>query len=187
MKQQIEIIRSNRKTISIEIKKDLIIVVRCPKRMSECDVASFIRKKSSWIEKNLQKIQSCVTEHETLQFPSYSQEEFDLLRKSAKEIITQRVNYYAPLIGVSFSRITIRKQKTRWGSCSSLKNLNFNWLLVLCPKEVLDYVVVHELCHLLYMNHSKRFWECVERHYPDYRAQCLWLKKSGSLLIHHYK
>ena len=90
-----------------------------------------------------------------------------------------RVAYYAEKLGVSYGKITLRQQKTRWGSCSSEKNLNFNWKLILAPPEVLDYVVVHELCHLKEMNHSKAFWDEVGKVMPNYETHKLWLKENG--------
>ncbi|MDY3888895.1 MAG: M48 family metallopeptidase, partial [Agathobacter sp.] len=89
------------------------------------------------------------------------------------EYIPKRVAYFADIMGVDYGRITIRMQKTRWGSCSSKGNLNFNCLLMLAPPEVIDYVVVHELCHRKEMNHSKAFWREVERVLPDYRSRKL--------------
>lgn len=84
---------------------------------------------------------------------------------------------------MTYGRISIRKQKTRWGSCSREGNLNFNSLLMMAPPEVLDYVVVHELCHRLEMNHSARFWAQVEKVIPDYRKPRKWLKEHGSQLM----
>ena len=109
------------------------------------------------------------------------------LRKQAKEYFPQRVAYYADLLGVHPGRITIRCQKTRWGSCSSKGNLNFNCLLMLTPPEVIDSVVVHEVCHLLEMNHSKRFYEHVYRVYPEYKKHHSWLKKHGPELMARVK
>jgi predicted metal-dependent hydrolase len=86
-------------------------------------------------------------------------------------------------MGISYGRITVRSQHTRWGSCSAKGNLNFNCLLMLVPQEVLDYVVVHELCHRKELNHSARFWAQVERILPDYRIHRKWLKDHGSALI----
>ncbi len=86
-------------------------------------------------------------------------------------------------MGVSYGRITIRSQRTRWGSCSSKGNLNFNCLLLLCPEAVQDYVVVHELCHRKELNHSPKFWAEVERICPDYKTHRKWLKENGSSLI----
>ena len=94
-----------------------------------------------------------------------------------------RVAYYAEKLGVSYGKITLRQQKTRWGSCAANGKLNFNWLLILAPPEVLDYVVVHELCHRMEMNHSQAFWKEVEKILPDYRERQKWLKDNGWRLM----
>ena len=98
-------------------------------------------------------------------------------RELARQRITRRVEYFAPLVGVTYNRIFIKEQKTRWGSCSSLGNLNFNWKLILLNEELLDYVVVHELAHRKQMNHSPTFWVEVERVLPDYRERRRRLKE----------
>ncbi|MFQ6806099.1 MAG: M48 family metallopeptidase [Lachnospiraceae bacterium] len=98
-------------------------------------------------------------------------------RELARQRITLRVEYFAPLVGVTYNRIFIKEQKTRWGSCSSLGNLNFNWKLILLDEESLDYVVVHELAHRKQMNHSPTFWAEVERVLPDYRERRRRLKE----------
>ena len=112
-----------------------------------------------------------------------SDEEVAKLTAEAKRVIPERVAYYAPIVGVSYGRVTIRHQKTRWGSCSAKGNLNFNCLLMLTPPEVLDSVVVHELCHRKEMNHSKRFYAEVYRVFPDYDKWDKWLKKNGKSII----
>ncbi len=112
-----------------------------------------------------------------------SAEDIRALAAEALEVIPKRVAYYAPLMGVTCNRITIRNQKTRWGSCSSKGNLNFNCLLMLCPPEVIDSVVVHELAHRREMNHSKRFYAHVLRVYPEYYKWNKWLKDNGPALI----
>lgn len=101
-------------------------------------------------------------------------------RKSGKQVIEGRALYFAEMMGVTFGRITLRDQKTRWGSCSKEGNLNFNWRLLLMPPEYLDYVVVHELAHRKHMDHSREFWSEVERIYPRYRKLRKWLKDNGS-------
>ena len=98
-------------------------------------------------------------------------------------LIPARVAYYAAQIGVSYGRITIRCQRTRWGSCSSAGNLNFNCLLLLAPPRVLDSVVVHELCHRKQMNHSAAFYREVYRVFPDYDRCRLWLRENGGALL----
>lgn len=92
-------------------------------------------------------------------------------RKEARMIIEQRVQHYSSQISSNYNNIYIKEQKTRWGSCSSKGNLNFNWKVVKKPLEVIDYLVVHEMCHLLYMNHSRQFWQKVESVLPDYRER----------------
>ncbi|MDO4357600.1 MAG: SprT family zinc-dependent metalloprotease [Clostridia bacterium] len=97
-------------------------------------------------------------------------------------LIRGLIAVHAPALGVSPGRIAIREQKSRWGSCSSRGNLNFNWKLMLAPPEALEYVVVHELCHLIEFNHSARFWRLVESRMPEYEGAKKWLKDNGAKL-----
>ena len=105
----------------------------------------------------------------------------DLIERACRTI-DDRLRFYAPIVGRFPNHVTVREQKTRWGSCSSLGNLNFNWKLIMAPPHALDYVVVHELCHLFELNHKKQFWALVERVLPDYRESKKWLKENGRLL-----
>ena len=98
------------------------------------------------------------------------------LSTAALTRIRERLDYYAPRIGRVPGRIAIREQKSRWGSCSSKGNLNFNWKLIMAPPQALDYVVIHELCHLHEFNHSPRFWTLVAGQMPDYEVWKKWLK-----------
>jgi len=104
------------------------------------------------------------------------------LSRRALMRIREKLGEYAPKIGVEFGRVAIRDQKSRWGSCSAKHNLNFNWKLIMAPPEALEYVVIHELCHLIEFNHSARFWGLVERQMPEYEAWKKWLKAHGSEL-----
>ncbi len=104
-------------------------------------------------------------------------------RRAARELVTMVAEEEAEALGVSFSRIEVRGQRTRWGSCSARGTLSFNWRLVLAPFEVLDYVVVHELCHLREPNHSPRFWRLVAERRPGWRAQRDWLRAHGAELL----
>ena len=101
----------------------------------------------------------------------------------ALERIRERLDVYIPRIGRQPGRVTIREQKTRWGSCSSKNNLNFNWKLIMAPPPVLDYVVIHELCHLHEFNHSPRFWQLVEAQMPEYESWKKWLKNHGREMV----
>jgi len=181
MKQTIKLIRSNRKTISLEITPLGQVLVRAPRHMPEAEIRKFVEEKSSWLAKHLQKQQEDLA---SLQAEGkFTDQEIERLVKLAKQVIPEKVAYYARLMGVTYGRITIRKQKTRWGSCSREGNLNFNCLLIMAPPEVLDYVVVHELSHRLEMNHSPRFWAQVEKVIPDYRNPRKWLKEHGSQMM----
>jgi len=101
------------------------------------------------------------------------------LSKLALEKIREALMLYAPTVNREYGRVTIREQKTRWGSCSTKKNLNFNWKLILAPKEALHYVVIHELCHLIHFNHSEKFWKEVKARMPEYDIWRKWLKANG--------
>ena len=103
-------------------------------------------------------------------------------RKAARDTFTARVAYYHQFTGGNYTSITIRDQKSRWGSCSSRGTLSFNYRLIFAPLKVLDYVVVHELCHLSHMNHSKDFWSMVETVMPEYKVYKSWLREHGQEL-----
>ena len=104
------------------------------------------------------------------------------LSEEALKEIRRLIAIHAPELGVQPGRIAIREQKSRWGSCSDRHNLNFNWKLMLAPPEALEYVVIHELCHLIEFNHSARFWRLVESRMPDYESPKKWLKENGRML-----
>ena len=171
------LVRSNRKTISIVIRPTGEVEVRCPKRCSKRDVEAFLVSKEAWIQGHLEKIA------ERPAVTALSETEQKALAKLAAQVLPSKVQHFAAVIGVSYGRITIRSQRTRWGSCSAKGNLNFNCLLMLCPEEVMDYVVIHELCHRKEMNHSPAFWAEVETYCPDYRIHRKWLKENGASLI----
>lgn len=177
----VEIIRSSRRTLGIQVTKDGRVVARAPLKMPEKTIQDFLNSKADWIEKHLRKIQE--TEHKLEELQPFTYEEIQQMAEKALKIIPERVKYYAPLIGVTYGKITIRNQKTRWGSCSGKGNLNFNCLLVMTPAEVLDSVVVHELCHRKHMDHSKDFYAEVYWVFPEYDKCNKWLKENGSLLI----
>jgi predicted metal-dependent hydrolase len=100
-------------------------------------------------------------------------------RREARARISLLAQSEAAALGVSYSRLTLRDQRSRWGSCSSAGALSFNWRLVLAPHDVLDYVVVHEVCHLVELNHGPAFWRLVEKRRPDYVASKQWLDDHG--------
>ena len=168
------LIRTDRKSIGIQITADGV-VVRAPKRLSAAEIDRFVQSKRSWIEGHLSKIPAPQ--------PKFTPTEIEALAQKALTVIPDRVRHFAPMVGVTYGRITIRNQRSRWGSCSGKGNLNFNCLLMLTPSFCLDYVVVHELCHRLEMNHSPAFWALVAQHCPDYAQLRRWLKTNGSAIL----
>ena len=180
----IKIIRSNRKSLEIQIKPDLSVTVRAPLRASEKRIRKFIEERQDWIYRNLAKMQERISENEK-NIP-LNDAQIKQLAQEAKEDLPIRVEKYADIIGVNYGRITIRCQKTRWGSCSAKGNLNFNCLLMLMPETVRDYVVIHELCHRKEMNHSKAFWQLVESVMPDYKKYRKYLKDNSFVIQEVY-
>ena len=165
-------IRSRRKTIAIQIDREGQVIVRTPYGITKRQVEEFLDEKKDWILQTRQRVEKRKTEQILI---SEEVRREDIER--AKRIFPERTAYFAKRMGVDYGRITIREQKTRWGSCSSTGNLNFNWKLVLLAPELLDYVVVHELAHRREMNHSKNFWKIVEAELPDYRERRRRLKE----------
>jgi predicted metal-dependent hydrolase len=104
-------------------------------------------------------------------------------RAQARQILNDRVNSYANQYSFQFKKIGITSARTRWGSCSPNGSLNFSWRLIMAPIEAIDYVVVHELVHTIFHNHSKRFWKKVEKVMPDYKERRKWLRKNGPGLM----
>lgn len=184
MECEIKVIRSSRRSIALEIRPDLQVWVRAPYRASNREIRQFVSEKSDWLAKHLAMARKRKAEQErSPREPALTMEEIRKLADEATRVIPERVRYYAPIVGVDYGRITIRNQRTRWGSCSGKGNLNFNCLLMKAPPEVMDYVVVHELCHRKEMNHSSRFWAEVERVLPEYRKARGWLKENGGKII----
>ncbi len=179
--KHIEIRRSNRRTLSLEVTPDARVLVRVPLFVSRAEIERFVMSKRTWIEKSLQKVMD--RQDEKNKSGTLTEKERKLLVAKAKEVFSDKVAHYAQLVGVTYGRITIRTQKTRWGSCSSQGNLNFNSLLLFAPEAVQDYVVVHELCHRKEMNHSERFWREVAKVVPDYKVHKKWLKDYGSKIM----
>ncbi|MCR5503733.1 MAG: M48 family metallopeptidase [Lachnospiraceae bacterium] len=186
MNIEYRIVRSKRKTVGIEIGPDAAVTVRAPERVSLREIERILTEKEAWILKNRRRILNRL-EEEAGRPPEETEkltaEEVRQLKRKAMVVIPERVRYYAPILHVSYGRISIRTQHSRWGSCSSKGNLNFNCLLMLMPPEVVDYIVVHELAHRLEMNHSPRFYGIVAGILPNYREMEKYLKNEGAALM----
>ena len=167
-----EVVRSSRKTLALQITPDGRLILRLPYRTPIRAAMEFVSEHEDWVGKNYRK-----TVEQQKEKLVYSAEEIRAYMEKLRPVLSHRAAYFAELLGVNYGRITIRDQKTRWGSCSARGNLNFNWRLALLPDELLDYVVVHELAHRLEMNHSERFWAQVGRVLPDYKERRKRLKE----------
>ena len=172
-----KIIRSNRKTFALQVKPKEGLIVRAPHSATEEQIEKIVNNHKAWIEKHLKAMEE--RQKKLASVGKLTIDDVRSLAEKALKYIPERVRHYAPLLGVTYGRITIRNQRSRRGSCSSKKNLNFNCLLMLMPPEVIDSVVVHELCHLKEMNHSGRFYAEVLRVFPDYWKCEDWLKENG--------
>lgn len=180
----VEIIRSRRKTYSISVDQDGRVTMRAPLRAPKSEIQRLLTEREDWIRWHVEKMKRNREKLEESDIPSLTEAGLNRLTEEARAYLPGRVAYYASVMGISYGRITIRHQKSRWGSCSSAGNLNFNCLLMLAPAEVIDYVVVHELCHRRYMNHSREFWDEVGKYMPDYKEKEKWLKDHGRELMY---
>ena len=168
---EFEIIYSNRKTISITVKEGRVIV-RSPSFVSRRRIVEFIDKNRDWIEKRLE-----ISKNQKDPIADMTEDEIKDLRESARGILTAKTEKYAKIMNLKYGRITITGAKTRYGSCSSKGNISYSYRLMLCPEPAIDYVVVHELAHLVEMNHSHRFYAVIKRVLPDYKDRIKLLKK----------
>lgn len=164
---EIQIINTRKKTVSLEVKRDGSVIVRAPLRMPQREIQEFIDSHRGWIEHKCRLMEKRRTQSVSTGAPpvdEISEKEWNKIR----EAFADRVDYYCKKMDVQVGRITIRNQKTRWGSCSARGNVNFNYQLYYMPPELMDYVIVHELAHRRHMDHSALFWAEVERYCPEY-------------------
>lgn len=216
-----EIIRSKRKTLSIQITRDARLVVRSPMRISKARIDAFVESHAAWIEKYMRKTEKDYTAKREFSFSDgesmyFLGEELKIrtdayikdvqiidsemliserislecrknavtkyLVRQAKLLLSKRVIAFAPRLGVEPQAVTITSAKTRWGSCSGNNRLSFSFRLMMLPAEQIDYVVVHELAHILEHNHSDRFYAHIARVLPDYRQRQAVLKEFAKRL-----
>lgn len=211
-----DIIRSQRRTIAVEITKEGGILVRAPMKLPRREVFAFVQQNRGWIIRKLDQVRIQPQECTPMQFREGESFPFlgeqyrmrfveggEFLRKHngefllgvdlssrardlfltwyrarAREIIEDRVEHHALRMGLRVRSVRITDARRRWGSCNAAGAVNFTWRLVMAPPEVIDYVVVHELVHLIEMNHSRRFWEQLGRILPDYAERRTWLREN---------
>ena len=173
------ILRSRRRTVAFRALPDGRLEVRAPLQMSGQEIRELMERHRRWIETHCARRAEAAARAEA----PFTAEELSAMAGRLRRALPAYINEYAQRLGVRPARVTIRHQKTRWGSCSSTGSLSFNCLLALAPEPVCRYVCVHELCHLRHMDHSPAFWALVASVLPDYAAAKQWLKTEGQRLI----
>ena len=164
--------------IRITIHDDGRMVVTKPPQVSMKRVERFIQERQTWIEEVQAKFgRSGASKRIALPRPRKNSKAYTEAREQARALVVERLRYFNTLYGFTYGTISIRNQKTRWGSCSAAGNLSFNYRLVYLPPELADYVIVHELCHTKEHNHSKRFWELVAKTIPEYVSRRVKLRR----------
>ena len=168
---EIKVKYSKRKTLALEITRDAQVLVRAPIGTSKKRIDEFTKSHWEWLISHLEKRKNSIKSR-----PKLSEDDLEKLKTLAKEIIPPKVEKYAEIMGVFPEHVSINSAKTRFGSCSSKKRLNFSCRLMTYDERAIDYVVVHELAHLKHLNHSKDFWAFVEKFMPDYKERKKLLK-----------
>ena len=211
-----QIIRSNRKTLSLSMNENADLIVRAPNRVSYDEIQKFISEKSAWIEKQHRLIKTRLKDNlnhnlssqclylgslykikidnnsidpisfngQMFTINNESRETTSLLlknwyKKRFMEVALPRLSYFYDKYNLKVNQVRIKEQKTLWGSCSSKNNINLNYLLIMAPMKIIDYVIVHELVHTIHKNHSAKFWQKVETIMPNYKDARNWLKENG--------
>lgn len=214
-----QIIRSNRKTLSLSINENADLVVRAPRRVSDDEIQKFISEKSAWIDKKQRlikaRLKDNLNQYSSLQclylgslYPlkidnsavepiSFDGHVFTIVnvnrerislplkswyKKRFIEVALPRLSYFSDKHKLKVNQVRVKEQKTLWGSCSSKNNINLNYLLIMAPMKVIDYVIVHELVHTIHKNHSAKFWQKVATILPNYKDARYWLKENGHQL-----
>ncbi len=215
-----QIIRSKRRSFSLEIRPDGRLVVRAPKAATDAQIQKIVDQKAEWIEKNRAKVKHRFGAVQPKTFspgevfwylgeqyplkltfrkrplldldsafllsmdakPNAKEIFIDWYREETRRITRDLIDSYAAQHGFKVNAVRITSARTRWGSCSGQRNLNFTYRLSMAPMNVIEYVVVHELAHLKVRNHSRDFWRAVAMLKPDYQKDRNWLKQNGALL-----
>lgn len=166
------IIRSDRRTLALEISEEAKLVIRAPRRCPTSYIEGFVEKHAGWIDSHIEKQRLCMEAR-----PRLTEEDKAVLIYRAKAEIPPLVDRYAEIMGLHPAKITITKAQKRFGSCSSQNKLHFSYRLMLYPQAAIEYVVVHELSHIVHKNHGKDFYALLKSVLPDYKKREALLKK----------
>ncbi len=154
------------RSVRVVVNCDANVSIVTPKGFDKNLIDVFIAQKEEWIKEKIEYFKS----RKKIELrKDVMQGNYNTCKARAKKMIKERVEYYNSFYNFKYNRISVKKQSTKWGSCSGKKNLNFNYKLLFLPQEMADYVVVHELCHLREMNHSKKFWDLVAKVFPNFK------------------
>ena len=180
MNKEYQLVRSPRRTLALEIARDATLIVRAPLKMPMESIHQFIEQRKGWIGRK----QQAALERARLASMAATKtgEEIEWHKEQAGQKICARAGEIANLMGIKHGRVGITGARTRWGSFTRAGNINFSWRLILAPAWAIDYVIIHELAHILEHNHSRKFWQKVEQFYPEYKKCRTWLKENAHLL-----
>lgn len=184
--EKIAITRSSRKTLGLKLERDGSLSVHAPRKCSVADIKKFIIKESLWIAKHRAMIEN-INEKAENAGGQYTQAELETMKKQAAAWFPAKISEWASVMGVSYTHVTFRAMKGRWGSCSDRSRLCFNILLMKAPERIRESVIVHELAHVVEMNHSARFYNVIYSVFPDYGECDRWLKTEGKVLIRRFR
>ena len=171
-----QLVRSRRRSLALIVTNEAKLVIRAPLKMPAEEIERFIGQKKRWIERQMARLA------DRPRPLVLTEEEREGWRRVAREKIIERCNYFSELTGYRPVLVKINSARKRWGSCGVKGTINFSWRLALAPLPVIDYVVVHELAHLVERNHSARFWRRVAQVIPDHQLHRRWLRQNGHLL-----
>lgn len=176
--------RSRRKTLAIRVERDGTITVLAPLRASASLIAEAVEKNREWINKKRALLAEVTAKYDRTPI---TEDELCRLLAEAKEYIPKRVSFIADEFKVSIGKVSVKAMRSKWGSCSGKRNISINCLLMLAPREVLDYIIIHELCHVTHMDHSKSFYALVDQRCDFRKRSEKWLKSEGSAIIDRAK
>jgi predicted metal-dependent hydrolase len=174
-------VSSRARRVRLTVSREGQVTLTAPRRVSRDLAEKFLHQKLSWVQAKVAQMKKLPPRstflYQGMPVTAHSRRDYLAHREAARKFITARATYWSRAYGFPFRKLAIRDQSSRWGSCSLDKNLNFNYRLLFVPPEVADYVIVHEICHLSELNHSKKFWDLVARAVPDFRARRKELRK----------
>ncbi len=154
---------AKRKTLELSINDNLELIVRAPKTISKSEIDNFVEKHRLWAEKHI------LLKKERLEKQSVTKEEEEIAKKTAFPYLMRRTEYFSEIMGLTPTGIKVTSAKKRFGSCSAKNSICYSWRLMLYPKEAIDYVIVHELAHIVHKNHSSEFYSLIEKYLPNYK------------------